>query len=203
MLPWSTTADAGKVRPRASGALVLRVLVLACVAAAGVLGRALPAQGAAGAAPEYAVKAAFLYKFGFFVEWPPARLAGADEPLNLCIAGVDPFGPTLEQVLGTQRIQNHPVAVRRLLVEDDHAECHILFISGSDAALIGRIVDNVSGRGVLTVTELDFPLGSVGIINFVIANNRVRFDIDAGAARDSGLVISSKLLGLALNVRQR
>jgi len=202
MLPSSAIADGSAARVvQALRALALRAL--ACVAAAGALGGPLPLQAAAGAAPEYAVKAAYLYKFGFFIEWPPARLAGADQPLNLCIAGPDPFGPTLEEVIGDQRVQDHPINVRRLLAEDGHADCHILFIGGSDAAFVSRVVDSVSGLGVLTVTDLDYPRGSVGIINFVVTNNRVRFDIDERAARDSGLVISSKLLGLALNVRQR
>lgn len=207
MLRSSALADAADVQPRTRRASpLLRALVLrllTCVAAVGVCSVPSSAYAASGSALEYAVKAAYLYKFGFFVEWPPATLAGASAPMNLCITGSDPFGPTLEEVIGDQRIQDHPINVRRTLAEDGHADCHILFIGGSDVELIDRIVASVSGLGVLTVTDLAYPTDTIGIINFVVKDNRVRFDIDERAAHESGLVISSKLLALALNVRHK
>ena len=157
---------------------------------------------AEGESLEYAVKAAYLYKFGFFVEWPNTVFASPSSPINLCVVGEDPFGVTLDKAAGGQLIDAHPVIVRRLKTVGHDAGCHILYIGSTEAQRTAQIIAAVRGSGVLTVTDAQGP-GVAGIVNFMIKDNRVRFDIDEEAAAQNGLAISSKLLSLALNVKRR
>jgi hypothetical protein len=149
---------------------------------------------------EYGVKAAFLYKFGSYVEWPATAFASPTSPLNLCIMGnVDDFGATLEKVIGKESINGRGVIVRQIKSVERDNGCHILYIDASESRHAGQIVETVRGSHVLTVSDA----GSAGIIDFVISNNRVRFNIDDEAAAQNGLVISSKLLSVALKVKRR
>jgi hypothetical protein len=147
------------------------------------------------------VKAAFLFRFGFYVEWPAAAFGTRTSPINLCIIGNDPFGALLDDNVKGQRIGDRSVEVRRLSSVSGSSGCHIAFLSRDDARS-GEALSALQGRSVLTVTEGERG-GSVGIINFVVQNNRVRFDIDDDAAASDGLVISSRLLNLALQVKPR
>jgi len=152
---------------------------------------------------EYALKAAFLYKFGLFVEWPSTAFSSSTSPVNLCIAGEDPFGESLDKVVAGERINGRNVVIRRLKTAGRDSGCHILYIGGSDAQRGGQIIEAVRGSSVLTVSDARGSTSGAGIIDFVIKDNRVRFDIDDEAAAQNGLVISSKLLSLALNVKRR
>lgn len=148
---------------------------------------------------EYPVKAAFLVRFGDYVEWPAAAFASPTAPLQLCIVGDDPFGPILEKVAAGQPSRGRSVEVKRLRAPRADSGCHIAFIARSESARMAQVLDGLRGAPVLTVTDQKSP--PVGIINFTIKEERVRFDIDDEAAMQSGLAISSKLLALALNVR--
>jgi hypothetical protein len=159
------------------------------------LGRAAPA---ADLPLEYAVKASYLYKFAPFVQWPPAAFESPGAPLTICIAGPDPFGPALEETVKGQRVNGHPIAVRH--VETVHAgmPCQILFVAGDETEEDLRAIAH---DPILTVT--DRARGSTGgMIQFVMVGGRVRFAINQAAAQDSGIAISSKLLGLALSVNR-
>lgn len=149
---------------------------------------------------EYGVKAAFLYKFGSYVEWPATAFESATSPLNLCIVGnVDSFGVTLEKVIGKEAINGRNVIVRQIKSVERDNSCHILYIGSSEARHATQIVETLRGSPVLTVSDA----GSAGIIDFIISNNRVRFNIDDEAAAQNGLVVSSKLLSVALKVKRR
>jgi hypothetical protein len=152
---------------------------------------------------EYAVKATYLYKFALFVEWPSAAFASPSSALNLCVTGDDPFGATLDTAVSGQRIGGREVVIRRLKTVGRGSGCHILYVGGSEAQYLGQIIAAVRGSGVLTVTDAHGPGAVTGVINFVIKDNRVRFDINEEAAAQNGLAVSSKLLSLALNVKQR
>lgn len=157
------------------------------------------AAAAQTAAPEYGVKAAFLYKFGDFVAWPANTYADAATPVTLCIAGEDPFGHILDEVVAGSRIDRRAIELRRLHDPwSDAASCQILYAKGAKSA---EILSAVAAKPVLTITDAA-PAGAAGIINFVLKDNRVRFEIDARAATAAGLEISSKLLALATNVRR-
>lgn len=148
---------------------------------------------------EYAIKAAYLYKFGLYVDWPPTAFSASTSPINLCIAGADPFGMDLDTAIRGQRINGRPIEVHRIKNVGRDSGCHILYLGPGNTQEASQSVDATRGNGVLTVSDVP----GVGIINFVIQGDRVRFVIDEEAAAQNGLAISSKLLSLAVNVRPR
>ncbi len=173
--------------------------------AAAVLATVILAQsGSAGAqqgALETAVKATYLYKFVPFVEWPPPAFADASTPVKVCVAGEDPFGAVLDQAVAGQLAGGRPIELVRLQRAERPLPCHVLFAAGSARQPVADILRAADGQPVLTVT--DGPGGPVqGIIHFVIRDNRVRFEVDARAAARNQVALSSKLLGLAVAVRQ-
>lgn len=161
----------------------------------------IPGQAAiANESLEQRVKAAFLYKFGGYVEWPSTAFAAPDTPFTLCVLGSDPnFNVTLEKMVQKENVQGRPISVRQLQTPADEAGCHILYIGFSDPQHSLEAIEAVRGKSVLTVSES----ASQGIIGFLIANNRVRFNINDKEAAENGLVISSKLLDLAVTVTRR
>jgi hypothetical protein len=150
---------------------------------------------------EYAVKANFLYKFGDYVTWPATAFTGNEAVL--CLAGDDPFGRTLDDIVANERIAGRAIVVRRLDAVTRDAGCHILFTRGSARQNIADALMAVNGRPVLTVSEASNYGDGGGVITFVLRDNKVRFEIDQQAASRHGLEISSKLLDLAVSVRAR
>jgi hypothetical protein len=148
---------------------------------------------------EYAVKAAYLYKFAPFVQWPPAVFASASSPFQLCILGQDPFGASLERAVSGQRVDDHPVTVRRLARVDAASGCHMVYLGASRAQTPAEALRALRGSPTLTVADGGRDAGA--IIKFVIKDNRVRFDIDVAAATANHMTISSKLLALATSER--
>jgi hypothetical protein len=155
-----------------------------------------PASGHAQApSVEHAVKAAYLFKFAPFVSWPPGAMGPASSPLIVCAKGPDGFGPTLVQAARNERMGERGFQPKRL-ARVARGECHILYVVGS-AAEVRETLAAVRGSPVLTVTDTSGP-GPKGVINFVLRDNRVRFEIDLKAAADNGLEVSSKLAALAV-----
>jgi hypothetical protein len=152
---------------------------------------------------EFAVKAAYLSKFGLYVEWPNTVFSSPSSAFSLCVAGEDPFGAALDKAAADQRIGGRAIVVRRLKTIGRDSGCHILYVGGSDKRQIRQLIDAVQGSHVLIVNDTANPAPAGAIINFLITDNRVRFDIDEETAVQNGLTISSKLLGLALNVKRK
>jgi hypothetical protein len=150
---------------------------------------------------EYAVKATFLYKFAGFVEWPPGAFAAAVDPLLICVAGNDRVTALIDDAVRDQSVDGHPIAVTHLRPGARPAQCHILYVAEAPRAAMAALLDSVAGAPVLTVVDGTNVAGSP-VINFVLQDNRVRFDIDLRAAQRNRLAISSKLLALAAAVRQ-
>ena len=176
----------------------LRTLITAWTGIVAALAVGVPAH----AASEYAVKAAYLYKFAAFVEWPRSSFPEPDSPLNLCIIGFDPFGAYLDQAVAGQRIGERPIVAKRLARAHPDAGCHIAYVAGSRAESVAEGLVVLRGSPILTIT--DQAMGSArGAIHFVVKDHRVRFHIDDEAADQNRLSISSKLLRLALSVRPR
>lgn len=146
---------------------------------------------------EYQVKASYLYNFVQFVAWPN-DVFDQDGKFNLCVIGAERFGKALDGVAG-ERVEGHEIVVRRLEkdVSARAAHCHLLFIAAgvTDAAAAAAIGE----RGVLTVGETPGFLGRGGVINLVEVQGRIRFEISQQAARQAGLVVSSRILSLAVN----
>jgi len=178
---------------------ILRGLVL--FAATGVaLARPAALAVAAPQVPlEYAVKASFLYKFAPFVYWPSGALA-ADGAFNICLSGENAFGSVLDQEVSHEAVNGRPIAVRRISSARDVPACHILFVGKSAHAK--EMLQAAAGNPILTVTDRDRGEAG-GIIEFILRSGRVRFAIDANAARANRLEISSKLLDIALSVSGR
>jgi hypothetical protein len=158
-------------------------------------------HGAAADEPslETAVKATFLSKFGAYVDWPSAAFDSPAAPLTVCVAGDDPFGPALDKAVAGQHVGDRPVEVKRVKTVTPHLGCQILYLGANPAQTPAQALQVVHGESVLTVTD-GAKGDAVGIVDFVLNDNRVRFDIDDRTASASGLQISSKLLSLALSV---
>ncbi|WP_207455233.1 YfiR family protein [Azospirillum sp. SYSU D00513] len=162
-----------------------------------------PAGAAQDTALEDAVKATYLYKLPPFIEWPPSAHAGPSSPFNLCILGNDPFGGALDRAVAGQSVGGHGIAVLRLRGADAGRGCHVLYLHEVAAPAAAEALAQLRGRPVLTVTDAATEPRAKGMINFVLREGRVRFEIDDRAAAESGLSISSKLLSLAVSVRHR
>ncbi|HVR97058.1 MAG TPA: YfiR family protein [Thermoanaerobaculia bacterium] len=164
----------------------------------------LPAGGRAAERPpvtsEYAVKAAFLYNFAKFVEWPADAFRGPRDPMVLCLLGEDPFGRELDQTVGGKTVLGRQIMVRRLETPAGLEECRILFVSSSEGPRFAQVLAAVGDRAVLTVGDEEAFGRAGGIISFVVRQSRVRFHIDRAAAARAGLSISSQLLELAETV---
>jgi hypothetical protein len=116
------------------------------------------------------------------------------------VAGADPFGTSLDAMAAAQRIGARPIVVRHLASVTRESGCQILFVGGADPQIIGRILDAVRGVSVLTVTDAPATGDTPSIIRFVIHDHHVRMIIDGRAASLNGIIISAKLLSVALSV---
>ncbi len=150
---------------------------------------------------EYAVKAAYLYNFAKFVEWPPEAFASDDAPLLICIAGANPFGDALA-VLSDKRVERHPVEVRHLPTMTGLDRCHVVFIGRAEQGRLKTVLAKVARLPVLTVSDIDDFARMGGMIGLVEADQRIRFDINLTTARQANLKLSSQLLKLAFIVEQ-
>ena len=150
-----------------------------------------------GNSKEYQVKAAFLYNFFQFVKWPPESFPQPQTPLVIGIIGDDPFGGSLDQIVRGERVNNHPVVIQHYHAPEEIKACHVLFVCQSEGKRVKELLGDLKGKNVLTVSDLDGFGRDGGIIRFVTENNKIRFKINAEAARAAHLTISSKLLQAA------
>ena len=149
---------------------------------------------------EYLVKAGFLYNFARFVEWPSEAFTDDQSPISLCVLGKDPFGGALKSIEG-KTIKGRKLVINRFERIEDLPKCHILFISRSEKEDLDKIFANLKGWNVLTVADMEEFGQRGGIINFIIREHKVRFEITLDASDRAGLTISSKLLKLAKILR--
>jgi hypothetical protein len=151
-------------------------------------------------AAEYKVKAAFLFKFAGYVEWPPEVFEAPDAAFVIGVIGADALGDQLAQIVAGRSIGGRPVAVRTLRRGEPVSGLHILFIGRSNGGRPLDVLASAKGRPVLTVTESEdaFALGSM--INFVIVEDKVRFDVAPREAELANLKVSARLLSVARKV---
>jgi len=169
-------------------AVIIGFLALTPIASVGSHAPLPPLQS------EYEVKAAFLFNFTKFIEWPAGRL-GKSETIVIGIVGQDPFGRVIDDIVQGKSVDGHSISVRRLKWSDDLGNCHLLFVPAGETD--GGRLAKLTSRSVVVVGETPGFTRKGGVINFVIDGGRVRFEINGNAAKASGVVISSKLLGLA------
>jgi YfiR/HmsC-like len=158
----------------------------------------VPAAAAAPSASEYDVKAAFLYNFTKFVDWPPEAFPDPNS-LRICVLGEDPFGKSLQAVTDEQ-VGGHKLIVTRTESLAKPAGCQILFISRSERERVRQILAAVKDTPVLTVGDTQGFADDGVIINFVLEGSKVRFEINTRSADRAGIRISSKLLQLAKRI---
>jgi hypothetical protein len=145
---------------------------------------------------EYQVKAAFLYHFAQFVEWPAS--GGDSDSFGVCLIGRDPFGPILEQTMANKKVRDRSVRVERFSGLEKIKGCRILFVGSSERGRFRPILEKAAQSGVLAIGESDGFLEAGGMINFVLVESKVRFLINQSAAESAGLKVSSKLLRLGM-----
>jgi hypothetical protein len=150
---------------------------------------------------EYQVKAAFLYNFAKFVEWPAQSFKTANDPIVICVLGKDPFGNVLDEPMKGTEADGRQIVVRRTSDVRQASACNILFISSSERKRLTSVLAAARACGILTVSDMEDFAAQGGVINLKLENGRVRFEINPDAAERSGLRISSKLLSLAQIVR--
>jgi hypothetical protein len=149
---------------------------------------------------EAQIKAAFLYKFGDFVQWPPASFGRADAPFAIGVMGAEDVAAALEQLVASRTVQGRPVVVRRVRPGESLARLHMLFVGQADAPHLAETLAAAKGQALLTVTDSDNAISQGSMINFVAEGQRVRFDIALASAEHGQLKISSRLLAVARRV---
>jgi len=175
------------LRMKAALQVLLGMLALLCCVS----------QAAADTLAEYRIKAAFLVNFATFTEWP----AGGSNTLNLCVYGPDPFGAELDRFKG-RNVGGRSLTVMRVNSVDKLGDCQVVFITRPVIDNLLRVLDNLSGKPVLTVADSPGAMRQGVIINMGTKQSRVTFEANLAAARGNGLQLSSKLLSLATEVRQ-
>ncbi len=144
---------------------------------------------------EYRLKAAFLYNFTRFTEWP-SGISTNSKALNICVVGTNPFGSALNEIKG-KRANNASIDIKLIDPDDSFSGCQLIFIAKSERSRTRKILRALDGQPVLTVGETGDFNRFGGIIQFMVMNKKIRFSINIDAAQRAGLTISSKLLRLA------
>lgn len=151
-------------------------------------------------ATEAQVKAAFLYKFGAYVEWPPQAFPEPATPFTIGVLGADAVAGELEQISKGRTVHGRPVAVRRLKRGEPLGGLHVLFAGRTEAARLAEVLAPVRSQPLLVVTEAADRVPDGSVINFIPVDNKLRFDIDIATAERMQLRISSRLLAVARKV---
>jgi hypothetical protein len=150
---------------------------------------------------ESQIKAAFLYRFLHYVEWPPPAFEEADSPIVIGVLGADALAEDLARLVAGRSVLGHPVTTRRLKPGDSLAGLQMLFVGRAESARVATLADWSKGLPLLVVSEDDQAFAHGSAINFVVVENKVRFDVALAPAEQARLRISSRLLALARKVR--
>ena len=177
---------------------ILRALALFALVAVTIL----PANGQARdsratVSAEYRVKAGFLFNFPQFVDWPSGSFRTPQAPIVIGILGSDPFGAYIDELIRGQKIGGHPITIRRFARVGEISDCHIVYVGRDLDSPIEGVISALAGRAILSVGETESFERAGGIIRFAIEGGKVRLRVNAGAAKASGIAISSKLLRLS------
>jgi hypothetical protein len=148
------------------------------------------------------IKAAYLYKFAGYVQWPDIA-PGSTEPITIGVLGADAIAEELASVTVGRTVNDRPISVRRLGADRALDDLEILFIGADEGGRLPELLSATGQRPILTVTELEGALTSGSVINFVVSGERVRFEISLPAADSRELRLSSGLLAVAQRVYRR
>lgn len=181
------------------GAAIAAALALACALSplpAAASGQSLAERRTL----EYPIKANYLVRFAGFVQWPASAFASPASPVVVCVLGADPFGEALDRAAAAQTVGGRTIVARRVGRVDARTGCHVVYIGRSSEQTQAAALAALAGQPVLSVTDYGGPRG---VIHFAVTGNKVKFHIDERLAASGGMSISSRLLALALSVRQR
>jgi hypothetical protein len=192
---------------RAVGAAWLRALgllatIVAVASLATIAPRSVAGQTSEGlVSREYPLKAAYLYNFANYVEWPASAFPAADAPFTIGVLGSDPFGAVLDEVAATKKVRDRRIVILRFARADQVQDCQILFIAAAvSKSQRAEAMIRLANLPVLVICDSGAESGPGGVIHFVTENNRIRFTVNAALAKRSDLRISSKILALAKTV---
>lgn len=169
------------VRPKVALALLLSAVQLVLAA------QTTPAK-------EYQLKAAFLYNFASFAQWPAGAFQGPDAPMVIGVLGDNPFGTFLDDAVHGEMIGGRPVTVRFYHSVNEVKDCQILFICASEEGRMSSILESLRGRKILTVSDVEAFARRGGVIQFATEHNRIHLKINLLAANQASVELSSKLL---------
>ncbi len=175
---------------KAACTLLLLLFVSFCATAA----ERLPASR------EYPIKAAFLYNFTKYVEWPSVAHTNAQSPIVITILGKNPFGSALESIVEGRSVNGRRVVVRYATDIETIKPSHILFIPKSENSITGNVIESLKGQPILIVGESDEFKKERGMVNLSVESSQVRFEINIAAAEAVHLKISSQLQKLAKEI---
>ena len=187
---WAGTRLARLVLLAAATAIALTAVISGSVA-----------QPSTSGASERSVKAAFLYKFTEYVDWPSTS-ATRDGPFTIGVLGSGAFADELLRMTEDRTVDRRSIRVRRVSPSDAVDDLQVLFIAAEQRARLSELLSPVRGRPILTVTESEGALADGSIINFTVAGDRVRFEISLDAAQTSQLKLNSRLLAVAQAIHQ-
>lgn len=183
------------IKRRVKAVIAILPILLAAVA--------LNAQNTSGSA-EYLIKAGYIYNFANLVQWPASSFSQPDSPIVIVILGEDHFGSTLDRALDGKKVNSRSFVIKRARSLSElqrtlgpQKECQILYVSSSEMPHLGEAIQMLKGVPVLTIGETPGFARNGGIINLVLEDNKVRFEVNVQAAKDADLNISSRLLALA------
>ena len=196
--PPSSSANHGRRRRLAGWALLCAAALCGQEA---LLAPARADNAATSLVLERRVKAAFLYKFLGYAEFPPGAFVDAASPVTIGVIGADELAAELGRIVSGRTVNNRPIVVKVLRESELGTPAHLLFIGGYDSAKVGRVV-RAAGNALLIVTECDGGLQQGSAINFRIVDERVRFDVALEAAERNGIKLSSRLLTVANRVQK-
>ncbi len=146
---------------------------------------------------EYQIKAAFLFNFTQFVEWPASCFSTDKDPFIIGIIGENPFGSYLEEIVVGEKVNGHPLVIRYFKTLEEIKSCHILYINLSQTSKLEQVVAGLKGKTILTVSDRTDFIQEGGTLRFFTKNNKIQFQINPEAGKKANLIISSKLLRLA------
>jgi hypothetical protein len=193
----ATAAAKPRRHLRIAGASAQRGLLAASAGLFTLAGALVGLQTAlAASTAEHEIKAAFMYNFAKFVEWPAASFGQPQAPLIVCAMGDDGLGSALETI-DHKVAQGHELRVRRRVRLDDAKSCHILFVATSERGRLAAILHALAGASVLTISDIDGFAEAGGVIGLYNVDNKVQFSINQEQARSASLQINSQLLKLA------
>jgi hypothetical protein len=156
--------------------------------------------GQAQTVSDYEVKAAYLYSLAKFVDWPARTFPNAAAPMRFCVLNDHSFQSQLMQTVQGKSIAGHSIEVLQVRDAEQSRDCQVLFVNALQSREIRHIAEVLQGASVLTIGEKDGFLEDGGIVNFVLQNSRVQFEVNIRAANEGGLYVSSRLLKVARRV---